>query len=144
IEPGKPIQNAFIEAFNSRLRDECLNEQVFLSLEDARHKLETWRMQYNCARPHSSLGYLSPAEYVQQHRQVASDTVARSAWPANQMLTRALQRTTVSVKEHDRFSSSLRTCRLGRKTVLGNSVENGAKVNQNPAATNLRTGYPKG
>jgi len=109
IEPGKPIQNAFIEAFNSRLRDECLNEQVFLSLEDARHKLETWRVQYNCARPHSSLGYLSPAEYAQKHRQVRSETAARSAWPANQALTGALQRTAVSVKEPDRLSSSLRT-----------------------------------
>src|SRR5215472_4530604 len=61
-----------------------VNEQVFLSLEDARHKLETWRVQYHCARPHSSLGYLSPAEYAQQHRQVRSETAARSAWPANQ------------------------------------------------------------
>ena len=47
IEPGKPIQNAFIESFNSRLRDECLNEQVFVSLADARDKIEQWRMQYN-------------------------------------------------------------------------------------------------
>jgi len=47
IEPGKPIQNAFIESFNSRLRDECLNEQLFISLADARQKIEQWRVQYN-------------------------------------------------------------------------------------------------
>ena len=47
IEPGKPIQNAFIESFNSRLREECLNEQVFVSLEDARRKIEQWRVAYN-------------------------------------------------------------------------------------------------
>ena len=47
IEPGKPIQNAFIESFNSRLREECLNQQVFVSLADARRKIELWRLQYN-------------------------------------------------------------------------------------------------
>jgi putative transposase len=64
IEPGKPIQNAFVESFNSRLREECLNEQVFVSLDDARRKIETWREQYNRERPHSSLGYLTPAAFV--------------------------------------------------------------------------------
>ena len=86
-----------------------VNEQVFLSLEDARRKLETWRVQYNCARPHSSLGYLSPAEYAQQNRQARSETAARNAWPADQVPAGALQRTAVSVKEPDRLSSSLRT-----------------------------------
>ena len=60
IEPGKPIQNAFIESFNSRFREECLNEHVFVSLDDARCKIEQWRGRYNCERPHSSLGYLTP------------------------------------------------------------------------------------
>jgi putative transposase len=54
IEPGKPIQNAFIESFNSRLREECLNEHVFTSLDDARTKIEQWRIEYNRERPHSS------------------------------------------------------------------------------------------
>jgi putative transposase len=71
IEPGKPIQNAFIESFNSRLREECLNEQVFVSLEDARHKIERWRLQYNRERPHSSLGYLAPEEFAARNRQTA-------------------------------------------------------------------------
>lgn len=61
IQPGKPTQNAFIEAFNSRLRDELLNEQVFDTLADARRRLALWRHDYNHVRPHSSLGGLTPA-----------------------------------------------------------------------------------
>jgi hypothetical protein len=60
IEPGKPIQNAHIESFNARLREECLNEHVFVSLDDARCKIEKWRVEYNRERPHSSLGNLTP------------------------------------------------------------------------------------
>ncbi len=62
IEPGKPVQNAFIESFNSKLRDECLNEYVFSSLGEARAIIEAWRHDYNHLRPHSSLGYLAPEE----------------------------------------------------------------------------------
>ncbi len=60
--PGKPTDNAFIEAFNGRLREECLNENWFLSLEDAREKVEAWREEYNRRRPHGALGNLSPEE----------------------------------------------------------------------------------
>jgi putative transposase len=63
IEPGKPVQNAFIESFNGRLRDECLNEHWFLSLPDARRVVEDWRIDYNQHRPHSSLGNLAPEEF---------------------------------------------------------------------------------
>jgi len=66
IEPGKPIQNAFIESFNGRFRDECLNEHWFTSLEDARRTIEAWRIDYNTQRPHSSLGYLTPVEFAQK------------------------------------------------------------------------------
>ncbi len=62
--PGKPTDNALIEAFNSRFRQECLNEHWFMSLEDAKEKIEAWCQEYNYARPHSSLGYRSPAEFV--------------------------------------------------------------------------------
>ena len=62
--PGKPTDNAFIESFNSRFRQECLNEHWFLSLEDATEKIETWRRHYNEQRPHSSLGYQTPAAYL--------------------------------------------------------------------------------
>ena len=61
IDPGKPIQNAHIESFNGRFRDECLNEHWFLGLAHAREIIETYRQEYNEDRPHSSLGYLAPA-----------------------------------------------------------------------------------
>ena len=63
ITPGKPMENAFIESFNGRFRDECLNEHWFLSLADARRLIEAWRVDYNRSRPHSALGYQTPAEY---------------------------------------------------------------------------------
>jgi putative transposase len=66
IQPGKPVQNAFIESFSSRLRDECLNEHVFVSLNEAREIIEAWRHDYNHQRPHSSLGALTPIEFAQQ------------------------------------------------------------------------------
>ena len=64
IEPGKPVQNAFIESFNSKLRDECLNEHVFLNLAEARETIEAWRYDYNHMRPHGSLGALTPTEFA--------------------------------------------------------------------------------
>ena len=66
IQPGKPVQNAFIESFNSRLRDECLNEHVFVRLSEAREIIEAWRHDYNHVRPHSSLGALTPIEFANQ------------------------------------------------------------------------------
>ena len=64
IRPGKPVENALIEAFNGRLRDECLNVHQFASLADAKAKIEAWRFDYNQPRPHSSLGDLTPNEFV--------------------------------------------------------------------------------
>ena len=61
IAPGKPQQNGFVESFNGKLRDECLNEEVFDSLAHARKMLALWRHDYNHHRPHSSLGGLTPA-----------------------------------------------------------------------------------
>ena len=63
IEPGKPTQNAFVESFNGKFRDECLNENWFHGLEDAREKIENWRVDYNTQRPHRSLRQLTPFEY---------------------------------------------------------------------------------
>ena len=105
IEPGKPIQNAFIESFNSRLREECLNEQVFLSLDDARRKIEHWRIEYNRARPHSSLGYLAPEEFAASRSHLRSEPATRSAGPAQRMPSGALHRAAVSTEEPDSFSS---------------------------------------
>ena len=61
---GKPTDNGLIEAFNGRLRAECLNENWFLSLDDARSKVESWRRHYNGERPHSALGNLAPREFA--------------------------------------------------------------------------------
>lgn len=66
IRPGKPIENAFIESFNGKFRDECLNEHWFLSLEDIRRTIEEWRIDYNENRPHTSLGNLTPREFADQ------------------------------------------------------------------------------
>ena len=61
IRPGKPVENAFIESFNGRLRDECLNVHQFTSIEDAKAKIEAWRVDYNQRRPHSSArAHLTP------------------------------------------------------------------------------------
>ena len=64
IQPGKPIQNAFAESFNGRLRDECLNESWFVSLADAQRTIEAWRVDYNVARPHSGLADRTPEEFA--------------------------------------------------------------------------------
>ncbi len=62
--PGKPTDNGHIEAFNGRLRHECLSPNWFLCLEDARTKIESWRVRYNREHPHSALGYLAPGEFA--------------------------------------------------------------------------------
>ncbi len=74
IEPGKPVQNAFIESFNGRFRDECLNEHWFISLEDARRNIEAWREDYNQVRPHSSLGNQTPQEFMARGAALRSPT----------------------------------------------------------------------
>jgi putative transposase len=60
IRPGKPVENSYIESFNGRLRDECLNVEVFFALADVREKLESWRQDYNQVRPHSALADRAP------------------------------------------------------------------------------------
>jgi len=64
--PGKPTDNGFIESFNGRLRDECLDTHWFSSLDDARREIEAWRWDYNASRPHSALGHLTPLEFAAQ------------------------------------------------------------------------------
>jgi len=67
IAPGKPMQNGFVESFNGRLRDECLNEHLFTSLKEAREITEDWRIDYNTNRPHTSLNGLTPNEFAARH-----------------------------------------------------------------------------
>src|SRR5271169_5693549 len=74
IERGKPTQNALIESFNGKFRDECLNQNWFVYLRDAREVIESWRVDYNTVRPHSSLRYLTPEEF-------AASAAARPASP---------------------------------------------------------------
>ena len=64
--PGRPVDNAYIESFNGSFRDECLNVNWFLSIEDARKKIEAWRNDYNQWRPHTSLGDLTPQQYAEE------------------------------------------------------------------------------
>ncbi len=108
IEPGKPIQNAHIESFNARLREECLNEHVFVTLADARSKIEEWRIQYNRERPHSSLGNLTPEEFAAQASTAGSAALARTARPAQELLAIAVPCATASDPEPDSFSVTLR------------------------------------
>lgn len=71
IEPGKPNQNAYVESFNGRLRDECLNEHLFLNVLHARTVIETWRREYNEERPKKVLGGLTPAAYAKQLTEIS-------------------------------------------------------------------------
>ena len=75
--PGKPTDNAMIESFNGSFRDECLNAHFFLSLEDAREKIEAWRQDYNAFRPHSSHKNLTPEAFSNYHRSCSSKNPKR-------------------------------------------------------------------
>ena len=68
IEPGRPMQNGYIESFNGKFRDECLNEHWFTSLAQARDVISEWRRDYNEVRPHSSCGRIPPAQFAANHR----------------------------------------------------------------------------
>ena len=69
IRPGKPVDNSFIESFNGKFRDECLNDHWFTSLDEARRIIEDWRVDYNNERPHTSLGDLTPEEFLAKERE---------------------------------------------------------------------------
>jgi putative transposase len=95
IEPGKPIQNAFAESFNGRLRDECLNQHWFRSLRHAREEIAAWRHHYNTLRLHSALGYRSPMEVLTITTTPALEPLAGSAPP-------------LTATHHQEISSSVR------------------------------------
>ena len=79
IEPGKPVQTAFVESFNGKLRDECPNPHWFRSLSHARDEIGRWRNHYNTERPHPALGYLSPTEFPTTTTAPTLETLAVSA-----------------------------------------------------------------
>jgi putative transposase len=95
IRPGKPVENGFVESFNGRLRDECLNVEVFLDATDAKSKLEHWRSDFNRNRPHSSLDDRTPAEFaaVAAGRPFALPIVDKAVSPASQGFATAGQKT---------------------------------------------------
>ena len=100
IAPGKPTQNAFVESFNGRLRDECLNEHLFDRLDDARRIIGAWQDDYNTARPHTSLGGLAPAVFARR---------ARSPRPASPELLRhgSAQRALITTQQQERKANGL-------------------------------------
>jgi hypothetical protein len=79
IQPGKPVQNAYIESFNSRFRDECLSQHWFASLSHMRSVIDNWREDYNHHRPHSTLGYVPPAVFAARCRQHAGGSAPNPA-----------------------------------------------------------------
>jgi len=79
IQPGRPMENGYVESFNGRFRDECLNENWFRDLADAREKIAVWRQDYNESRPHSSLQYRTPVEFAQLAASFYKDGVGQEA-----------------------------------------------------------------
>ena len=79
IRPGKPNENAYIESFNGKFRDECLNEHWFISMSHARRVIEAWRIEYNTERTHSSLGNLTPEEFATKLSEQAQQSVSLPA-----------------------------------------------------------------
>jgi putative transposase len=88
IQPGKPQQNGYVESFNGKLRDECLNVSWFENLWDARQKIAAWQKEYNEERPHSALGYQTPAAFARQ-RSLPSSGFALRATPDEAALSQA-------------------------------------------------------
>ncbi len=86
--PGKPTDNPFVESFNGSFRDECLNAHWFLSLGDAIEKIEAWRNEYNCFRPHSSLNQMTPVEFIDQmNRKITSEKTLPGAPSTDVMIS---------------------------------------------------------
>jgi len=85
IEPGKPTQNSHIESFNGKLRDECLNRNLWQDIAEVRREVEQYRTQYNTERPHQALRYLTPSEYAQKLQTVEKS--AREEFPSHAMQT---------------------------------------------------------
>jgi hypothetical protein len=139
IEPGKPIQNAYVESFNARLREECLNEHVFVSLDDARSKIEKWRIQYNQERPHSSLGNLTPEEFAGASRRSRElgPRAHRLASSSPRAGRRRARRAGLGSKTRQFFGHPQEHVKAGRKNLR---LRNEPKT---AADTKLRMGYRK-
>jgi len=84
IEPGSPWENAYIESFNGKMRDECLNMEIFRNGQEARHVIESWRKEYNERRPHSALGWQTPSEFATRAASVGRATPSLHLQPPEQ------------------------------------------------------------
>jgi len=89
IQPGKPQQNGYVESFNGKWRDECLNVSWFENLWDARRKIAAWQKEFNEERPHSALGYQTPAAYARQLAPSPGSAPNCAATPADGCLSQA-------------------------------------------------------
>ena len=103
IRPGRPVENGFIESFNGRLRDECLNVEWFSSLDDARRKLAKFREHYNRERPHSSLADRTPAAFATMHQGKASTLLGRA--PQSLLIESLECPKTASIQEKGTFTA---------------------------------------
>src|SRR5579862_3868225 len=110
IEQASRSRTRTSRGFNARLREECLNEHVFVSFDHASNKIEGCPVEYNRERPHSSLGNLTPEEFAARHQM--SSAIARTAWPAAEPeLADAVQRAPAADPKPDRFPTALRSSR---------------------------------
>lgn len=105
--PGKPTDNPFVESFNGSFRDECLNAHWFLSLEDAKEKIETWRIEYNEFRPHSSLGNLTPAAFIEMTKRNTCYDQTLPGAPSLNLMTFATMEQISTVPEKSSNSSKV-------------------------------------
>jgi len=96
---GQPVENSYIESFNGRLRDECLNVEVFFALSDVRDKLARWRDEYKQVRPHSALRDATPAGFARNWQEMRSAAVALPGAPACEFETKAAFRPVLAGNE---------------------------------------------
>ena len=144
IEPGKPIQNAFIESFNSRFREECLNEHVFVSLDDARCKIEQWRGRYNC-EPTSFQPRLPIAPGVRFSPQIYKERARHTHCLASKRKAgrRSARRRGLELRLSQFFVPASEPVKAGAEKLLQDSQSRAKQMNQLPVGTNLRMGYQK-
>jgi integrase-like protein len=127
IRPGKPVENSYIESFNGRLRDECLNVETFFDLSDVREKLARWQLDYNQVRPHSALADRSPAEFVHNWQQ-SSVASLRTAGPADQAPAGAVQGSDAPDPKLLQLFVPPSEVQGGTKKLLSDSAEQGAET----------------
>lgn len=109
IQPGRPMQNGYVESFNGRLRDECLNASWFLNVVDAKEKIECWRVEYNSDHPHSSLDYRTPAEFAKTCSELTS---RMAATPPNRPSSSVGRTSVLAGKGSLRRAKTARPCPL--------------------------------